>query len=419
MLIRSYGSRPVLAIGLIAYANGIPLLLTSKTLTVWLETYGLSYTTIGLFAFLHIPYSIKFLWSPLLDQITIPWLSAHFGQKRSLLIVAQIIAMICLYSMSFLNPIQYPLEFALLGLGATTAAATQHVIMLAWQVEILPSQDWGISEAMGVFGFRLAILTAGAGALRLSEYYSWNEIYQFLAFLMASGLVGVLLSSTKENSPLLKHKTSSFKEWVYLIYKRPLKDFIKQDSWYLILIFMFIARLPDNFFGYLQNLFFLDLGFTKREISDVVKVYGMLTTIIGGFIGGIFIRNFSYKFSLIFSSIAHALSFLFFIIQTYAGHNIPLLYLTISFEHLTGGMVLTVFFSYQLMCASRPFAATHLALMTSIVELSKVIFSSFSGYLIDQLGWAYFLVLVSLSAIPGILLISKLPFSFSAQNLNK
>jgi PAT family beta-lactamase induction signal transducer AmpG len=410
--IRPYSDRQVLAIGLIAYANGLPLLLTAKTLGVWLKSYGLDYMSIGLFGLMHIPYTIKFLWAPLLDQVPLPFLKQYLGQRRSWLCLVQITAIIGLSLMTFLDPIQNVRAFVACGVLVSISAASQHVLLLTYQMETLQSRNWGIGEGMGVFGYRMAILTSGAGALYLATYFTWKEVYIFMTFLMSIGLFAVLIMREPDSvSPQYSSSLQTTREWIRHAMLGPIKDFMAQQGWKAILVFMLIYRLPEHLLGMMQPLFLLDLGFTYIDISNVAKVFGLGATILGGLMGGHWIRLHGYKTILFWGALAHGLSCLLFLVQGRLGTNIPFLYLTIGTEHFFSGVALTSFFSYQLTCCNLRFAATQLALLTSLAALSRTLCAPLGGSVVEYFGWTPYLVLVFISAVPGVLWVYRIPFS--------
>ncbi len=411
-IISPYMDPRVLAIGCIAYANGLPLLLTSKTLGVWLETFGLNYMSIGLFGLLHLPYTLKFLWAPLLDHVPLPFLKKVLGQRRSWLCLTQVTAIAGLLAMTTFDPILNLKAFVACGFVVTISAASQHVLLLTYQIETLNSRDWGIGEAMGVFSYRMAILTGGAGALYLATFLSWKEVYILLSFFMFIGLIAVLIM--REPDRFACEHTRDFikrRDWINYALIGPFRDFITQRGWLAILIFMLIYRFPENLLSMMQTLFLLDLGFTYIEISSVAKVFGLGATLLGGFMGGYWIRTYGYKETLFWGGLAHGVSCLLFIILKGLGANLPFLYLTIGIEHLFSGAALTAFFSYQLTCCSIRFAATQLALLTSLAELSRTFAPTFAGWIIDSHGWTPYLSLVVLSAIPGVWWVKRIPFS--------
>jgi PAT family beta-lactamase induction signal transducer AmpG len=376
-----------------------------------LKSYGLDYTSIGIFGLLHLPYALKPLWAPLLDHVPLPLLTRALGQRRSWLCLVQITAIIGLLGMVSQNPVENLYAFVAFGFLVTISAASQHVLMLTYQIETLSSRDWGVGEGMSVFAYRMAILTAGPGALSLATLLSWQEIYIIISFLMFIGLMAVLMVGEPEG--FVEHRTPSFSkkgEWLRYAFINPFKEFMTQKGWVAILVFMLIYRLPENFLSMMQTLFLLDLGFTYIEISAVAKTFGMAASLFGGFIGGYWIRLYGYKKTLVWGALAHGVSCLLFLIQEKLGANIPFLYVTVGIEHFFSGVMLTGFLSYQLTCANMAFAATQLALLTSFANLTSVFAKPLAGVVIDHFGWVPFLVLVVLSSIPGILWVYRIPF---------
>lgn len=394
-----------------AYANGLPFLLTASTLGIWLKTYGLDYTSIGLFGLLHLPYALKPLWAPLFDHVSLPFLSNILGRRRSWLCLVQITAIIGLLGMISQNPMENLYAFVACGLVVTISAASQNILLLAYQMETLASRDWGVGEGMSVFAYRMAILTAGPGALSLATWLSWQEVYLFIASLMLMGFMAVLIMGEPEfAAPQKIPSFSRRREWISYVLITPFKDFMTQKGWVAILVFMLIYRLPGNFLNMMQNLFLLDLGFTYLEISAVAKTFGMGALLLGGFIGGDWIRRYGYKRTLLWGALAHGVACLLFLVQAKLGANLSFLYVTIGIEHFFGGIMLTGFFSYQLTCSSKTFAATQLALLTSFANLSGVFAKPIAGIVIDYFGWVPFLGVVVLSSIPGILWVYRIPF---------
>lgn len=375
---------------------------------MWLKSYGFDYTSIGLFGLLHLPYALKPLWAPLLDHVPLPFLTNALGQRRSWLCLVQITAIAGLLGMIAQDPLDNLYGFIACGFIVTISAASQHVLLLAYQMETLHTRDWGVGEGMSVFAYRMAILTAGPGALSLATFLPWKEVYLLIALLM---LVGLIPTLTGEDLDQSTHQRPKRGEWFHHAVIVPFKDFMSQKGWIAILIFMLIYRLPENLLLMMKTLFLLDLGFTNLEISAVAKTFGMLASIVGGFIGGYGIRLYGYKKTLLWGAIAHAIACLLFLAQAKVGANLPFLYLTIGVEHLCSGIMLTGFLSYQLTCSNVTFAATQLALLTAFANLSGVFAKSISGIVIDNFGWEPYLALVVISAIPGILWVYRIPFS--------
>ncbi len=368
--------------------------------------------SIGLFGLLHLPYTLKFLWAPFLDQVSLPFLKKYLGQRRSWLCLVQITAMGGLLSMAFLDPIENLKTFVACGFLVTMSAASQHVLLMAYQMETLGSREWGVGEGMGVFGYRMAIFTSGAGALYLAAYLTWQEVYVIMSLLMAVGFFAALIMHEPDRFAS-QHAYSfvSWKEWGRRAFLAPLKDFMAQAGWREILIFMLLYRLPEHLLGMMQPLLLLDLGFTYIEISNVAKVFGLGAMILGGLMGGYWIRLYGYKKVLFWGAVAHGVGCLLFFVQQRLGANLPFLYITLGVEHFVSGVTLTGFFSYQLTCCTVTFAATQLALLTSFSGLSRTLCAPLAGGVVEFFGWTPYLVLVCLSTLPGIIWVYRIPFS--------
>jgi len=324
----------------------------------------------------------------------------------------QVTAIGGLLGMACLDPIQDLYAFVSLGFLVTISAASQHVLLLTYQIETLHSRDWGVGEGMSVFAYRMAILTGGAGALQLATFFTWQDVYLILTLLMFIGLIAVLVMREPDRFALEhNHSFTQKGEWIRYALLEPFKDFMGKQGWIAILVFMLIYRLPENFFGMMQTLFLLDLGFTNTEISMVGKFFGLGTMILGGFIGGYWIRLYGYRRTLFWGALAYGLSCSLFLIQARLGAYLPFLYLTIGVEHFFGGIALTAFFSYQLTCSSVAFAATQLAILTSLDTLGRTLVQPLAGVFIDHFGWMPYLTLVILSSIPGILWVYYIPYS--------
>lgn len=313
--------------------------------------------------------------------------------------------------MIVLDPIHSLIPFVACGFLVTFSAASQHVLLMAFQMETLEQHNWGIGESMGVFGFRMAILTGGAGALYMASYFTWKEVYFIITLLMFVGMFAILFAQHSVlNDSIVRNMSRSPKEWFTYALIHPFKEFMTKQGWWAILVFMLIYRLPENLLGMMQTLFLLDIGFSYVEIASVAKIFGLGATILGGMLGGYIIRAYGFRAALLWGGIGHGFALILFLIQAQLGHHLLFLYVTIGIEHIFSGLSLTAFFSYQLTCCNLRFAATQLALLTSFASLTRTLASPIAGFTIDSLGWVSYIILVILSSIPGILWISKLPF---------
>ncbi|MCP4923684.1 MAG: AmpG family muropeptide MFS transporter [bacterium] len=423
-LMSVYADRRIWIMGLLGFASGLPLLLTSSTLAFRLDALGVTYTKIGLFSIATLPYALKFLWAPLVDRLPIPFLSNWLGRRRSWLLLSQVALVGALAALALVNPAENLMFTALLLFFVAFSAAIQEIVMLAYQAERLGRSQFGAGEAMTVFGYRMGMLVAGAGALYLSTFLSWSEIYLFMAILGAIGIT-TTLSITEPNVPVgeeirlrekrikeylqshpkLGARSALFFSWVHAAIISPFVDFMKNPGWYVVIGIMLFYKLGDNLIGSMSNLFYVDLGFTPAEIASASKVFGMWATILGGFLGGMFINRLGMMKSLFIFGLFHGISNLMYIILAKSGGGIALLYTSIALENVTGGMRTTALFAFQFTLCNVSYAATQLALMTSCVHFGRTMFSSLSGWLVDTLGWVDFFYLATSATIPSLMLV--------------
>lgn len=422
--LRLYGDRRVAVVFFMGFSCGIPLLLTASTLSIWLGQQGIQYRDIGFMALAALPYTFKFAWAPLVDRLEIPFFTSFLGRRRAWLLLSQLILIIAIFCLGQVDPKKNLELVVLFSFIIAFASATQDIVMLVYQVERLRSSQYGAGEAAGIFGYRLGILLAGAGALYLAEFVSWEAVYSIMAAATGVGVVTTLVCEephplvTKESveieqginhylhqKPQLKKWQANLLAWLYGAVICPFIDYMRQKGWFTILLVMFFYKLGDNMIGNMQNLFYVEIGFSKMEIANASKIFGMWSSIFGGFIGGIFVVRYGMIKSLFYMAALHGVAMMGYLILSYAGNNLALLYATVAIEDITGGMRLTALFAYQMTLCSPVYAATQLALLTSIVHLGRVLFSAPSGWIIEQIGWNNFFALSVLSNIPVLVLV--------------
>lgn len=413
-----YADRRMVIMALIGYSCGIPLFLTSQTLSLWLKEAGFSNTTIGVFSLCALPYTIKFLWSPYIDRLKLPFLTKRFGRRRAWLLLSQVMLMSTIIAISLLNPSQYLTLTILLAIAIAFFSATQDVVMLAYQIERLGRNQYGPGEAMVLFGYRMGMLTSGAGALYLAEWMTWPQVYQIMALLLGIGLITTFCIAEPEmvvsqesqareqkaHDYLLAHPRLSgwqakLLSWHYGAVVCPFYDFVRKNYWLPALLIMFFYKLGDNLIGNMLNLFFVDVGYSLSEIASASKVFGMANSILGGLIGGILIARFGMTQSLLFNGLVHGLAIFLYVLMAQVGYSIEALYFTIAIEHITSGMRTTALFAYQMTLCNPVYAATQMALLTSVVNLGRTLTGTCSGWLSDQLGWVNFFNLAGASTI--------------------
>ena len=372
-----------------------------------------------MFGLATLPYAFKYVWAPLIDRVKIPVLTDLLGRRRSWLIVSQFTLILSLWGLAFIDLSADLFVTASLVFCVSLSSASQDIVMLAYQAERLGRSTYGAGEAMSIFGYRMGMLLASAGALYMASFMSWGEVYFVMSLFVLTGTITTLNMAepeVKENAesqlreqkaheylhshPKLKGWQASVLSWLHGAVVCPFTDFMRQRVWLAALMVMFFYKLGDNLIGTMSNIFYADLGFSDIEIANASKIFGMWTSILGGFIGGVLIYRIGMVRSLMWFALIHGLATLMFVVMVHMGKNTEMLYLSIALEHITGGMRTTALFSYQLTLCNVAYAATQLALMTSLVHFGRTVFSSMSGFMVDSMGWENFFYTASACTIP-------------------
>jgi PAT family beta-lactamase induction signal transducer AmpG len=422
--LRLYSDKQVMLIGLLGFYSGIPLLLVGSTLSLWLLQAKIDLTRIGLMSLTALPYIFKFVWAPLVDRLQLPFLTKLLGRRRSWLLSSQLLIVAMLTLISRLDPAQDMDILVLACLTLSFAAATQDIVMLTYQVERLGTSQYGQGEAMGIFGYRMGMLMAGAGAFHMASALSWNRVYAIMALISAIGLITTLFIAEPEfkksaeaelreakaqeylnNHPKIADWQAPILGWLYGAVICPFMVFMHRKGWWLSLLILFLYKASDNLIGNMSNIFYAKLGFSLSEIANASKIFGMWASIAGGFVGGLMIARLGIIRSLFYGGLIHGLSLFAHLALYRAGYDPFMLYFTVGIEHFTGGMRLTALLTYQMILCTSSYAATQLALFTSLVTFGRTLFSSASGFLATKLGWPHFFAVAALLSTPGLILI--------------
>ncbi len=418
-----YKHPKVLAMLLLGFSAGLPYLLVFSTLTAWLNEEGVSKTGIGFFAWVGITYSVKVLWAPVVDRMKLPWLTAKLGQRRSWMLLAQVGVALGIFSMSVIDPKNGLTLIALSAVLVAFSSATQDIALDAFRIEAVQSEYQGAMAATYIFGYRVALLVAGAGALYIAEYGSWSVAYQSMAALMTVGMLTVLLVSepnkgkdnvAQEMEESL-HKRLRLKDtdkyqrlavWFASAVISPFVDFFRRNGKFALMILAFIGlfRISDIIMGIMANPFYLDLGFSKTEIANVAKIFGFGMTILGAALGGLFVARYGLFRPLIIGAILVAATNLLFAVMAGKGADLNWLMLVISADNLSGGFSGGVFIAYLSSLTNRAYTATQYALFSSFMTLPGKFISGFSGMVVDASGYAYFFSYAAAMGVPAIFL---------------
>lgn len=404
-----YSKPSILVVLVLGFISGLPLALTSSTLSVWLVESGVSLSSIGLFAAVGTPYTIKFLWSPLIDGIKIPLLEKLLGRRRGWLVAVQTLLMASLISLAFCSPAENALTVALLALLVSVFSATQDIIIDAYRVEILPTEEQGAGAAMAVFGYRIGMIVSGAGALFLAADYGWTVTYVVMAMLIPVAWIAISVGKEpplpQKNLITAKNGHLSLGEWLENYIVTPFSDFMKRDHWLIILLFILLYKMGDAFIGVMTNPFLIKIGFSKEEIATVVKLYGLIATIIGSFVGGVMVSRIGMMKTLWICGIFHALTNLMFVVQAKIGADLSFLAFSIAIENISGGMGTTGFVAFISSLVNKNFTATQYALLSSFSAFGRTLLSTPAGKFAEYLGWEWFFILSVFLAVPGLVLL--------------
>lgn len=376
------------------FASGLPLLAISSTLQAWLHDAKVDIGTIGLFALAGTPYTLKFLWSPLLDRYTPPFL----GRRRGWILVFQIAVGVLLASFGRFDPHDSPTVFGALAVAVAFASASQDIGIDAYRRDSLRDEELGLGSSLYVTGYRLAMLVSGGFALYLADHIAWRSVYAILGGLMAIGAVATFLGEepvTDEPPP------RTLREAVI----DPLAQFLRRDGALAILAFVLLYKVGDNLASAITTPFYLGLGFEKTDIAEIVKTFGMVATISGGIAGGYAVMQFGTNRVLWVVGLIQASSILFPAAMAHIGKDYSLLVATIAAENFSMGMSSSAYVAYMAAQTDRRYTATQYALLTAVMGVPRTILAAPMGYVEKAIGWEAYFVLCCACALPGMMLL--------------
>ncbi len=400
-----YFQRKLVTILILGFVSGLPLLLSFGTLSAWLREAGVERSTIGLFALVGLPYALKPIWAPLMDGLRLPFLTDLLGRRRAWLIASQVMLASAIIGLAYSDPKQAPVAMAVFAVLVAFFSASQDIVIDAYRIETLPDEQQGMGAAMVTYGYRGGMLVAGAGTLFLADYWTWTHAYLVMSLLICIGMLIVILSPEPEAALTPDLKNRSLRDWLMYYVVNPFSEFATRPGWILIILFVVTFKLGDAFLSVMTNPFYIDLGFSKTEIAEITKLFGVLALGIGLFIGGILIKRFGMLITLVITGILQAASNLIFAYQAIVGYDLTALTLTIAVENITGGMGTAAFVAYLSGLTNISFTATQYALLSALMSLGRNILSSPSGYVVDALGWVDFFVFSVVMALPGLFLL--------------
>ncbi|WP_425440630.1 AmpG family muropeptide MFS transporter [Polynucleobacter rarus] len=400
----------------LGFSAGLPLLLVLGTLSFWLREAGIDRTTIGFLSWIGLMYGFKWVWAPLVDRLPIPFFSQRIGRRKSWLLLAQIFVILGLLGMTQANPV---LNLSILVWSALLVAfgsATQDIALDAFRIESASAEEQGALAAAYQTGYRLAMIWAGAGALWLAaraqgestgyDLDAWHVAYGWMAASMLPGIIIVLIS--KENAPTMtKTSPKNPLAWLKEAFFQPFAEFIGRYGWYAILILSLIAvyRISDVVMGIMANPFYVDMGYTKDEVAATSKVFGVIMTLVGAFIGGGLTIRFGILRILMVGAFLSAVSNLLFAWLATVGHDLYGLIFVISADNLSSGIASAAFIAYISSLTNIQYSATQYALFSSMMLIVPKWLAGFSGMFVDHFGYQQFFVFTAIIGMPVFILI--------------
>ncbi|EJW10257.1 AmpG permease [Rhodovulum sp. PH10] len=412
----------VLIVLFLGFSSGLPLALSGSTLLVWMRESGVDLGTIGLFALVGTPYTLKFAWAPIVDALDVPLLSRLLGRRRGWLVLSQLLLIAAIVFLGTCDPARAPWLVALGALLVAAASATQDIVIDAFRVESLPENEQAAGMASYVAAYRIGMLASTAGALFLVSGFeaagfareaAWSWGYFTMGALVVIGIATTLLatepsvSARAEHAP--EHAAGNPLRRVAVAAVGAFSEFLTRDNAVLVLAFVVLFKLCDAFAGVLTAPFVIDIGFTRDEYAAIVKGVGLAATLIGGFAGGALARAYPLATALWVGAVLQTLSNLVFTWQAMVGVNLWALTLTIVVESFTGAIGTVVFVAYlSALCNSPLHTATQYALLTALAAIGRTYLSSSAGFVAAATGWPAFFLLSTVTALPSFVLLAWL-----------
>jgi PAT family beta-lactamase induction signal transducer AmpG len=391
--------RRYLSILLLGFSSGLPLLLVGGTLRWWLSDAHIDLTIIGIFNLVALPYALKFLWAPVLDRMPLPFLTSRLGRRRGWLLLIQSALTLALLLMAQSQPDTNLQLTACIAFAVACFSASQDVVIDALRIEMLEPSEYALGSAVTTLGYRIGMLAAGAGAFYLAELADWRVTYDTMAALVGIGVIGMIIAPERQAAPL---PVTTLRTWFAAAVIAPVADFTTRAQWPVILAFIVCYKLATVLALSLISPFYHDLGFTKIEVANITKIFGLAATIAGGFIGVWIIARIGLWCCLLWSGIAQAAALYLFWGLAKTGHNSPLLIGAILSENVTGAIAATAFVTYISSLCNKRFTATQFALFTAMAALTSETLTSSMGFAASALGWTGFFAVMPLAALPGL-----------------
>lgn len=426
-----YLQRRPLTLLFLGFSSGLPLLLVFGTLSFWLREAGVERSTIGFVSWVALAYAFKWVWAPLVDALRVPLLTNLLGRRRAWLLIAQLLIAGGLAGMAFADPAQGLERLVWLAVLVAFASATQDVVIDAFRIESGGARLQAAMAATYMVGYRVAMIVAGAGVLWLaawadpdaSSYHHgpWQFAYLVMSASMSVGILTTLVVGEPhppERAPAdATHEPGLLRRlpgwlspplrWVWSAVLSPFIDFFGRYGWFALLVLALIAsyRISDIVLGVIANVFYVDMGFSKLQVANVTKVFGLIMTLLGAVAGGVLVNRHGVMPVLFAGALLAAATNLLFAVLAQAGASVPLLVVVVAMDNLSGGLAAAAFVAYLSALTNVHYSATQYALFSSVMLLLPKFVGGFSGVIVDQVGYERFFVLTALLGVPVLALV--------------
>ena len=381
------------------FTSGLPLYVLFQLVPGWLRVEGVGLAEIGFFALVQIPYTWKFLWSPVMDRFTLPFL----GHRRGWMLVTQVALLLSMGALGYIKPDLSLWSVAYLSAAVAFFSASQDIVLDAYRRELLPDVELGLGNSIHVQAYRLSGLVPGALGFILADHFDWHIVFAIIALFMLIGIVMTLVIKEAIAEPT---PPKTLRDAVI----EPFRAFIGRAGLgpaMLVLAFLFLYKLGDNMATALQSPFFIDVGFTLTQIGAIAKTAGLIAAITGGMVGGFVMVKLSINRALWLFGVVQIISILGFAALSEVGANPWMLGVVVAFEYLGVGLGSAALIAFMARTTNPAFAATQLALFTALASVPRVFANAVTGVIVEQTGWTNFFLICTVLAAPGMLLLFK------------
>ena len=396
-----YFTKKLFVIFLMGIASGIPLYLILSTLAIWLTRSNIDISIVGLFSLTQLPWTIKFFWSPIFDYYRIPFFSKFIGNRKAWLFLIQLFLSLSILALGLSNPNDNLLPTAIFAFVVAFFSASQDIIIDAYRIELLDDDEQGAGAAMTQAGYRIGGIISGAGALYMREVITWSEVFLIVSLIiLIFAIITLFLPRIKE----INRKQNGF----IITFFNPLIELIRRNNvkeFLIIILFILTFKLCDSVAGVMANPFYVKIGFENIEIANASKLFGVLATILGVFIGGLLVKKIGILKSLLLSAFLQMISNILFFVLSKIGPDYSFLIITVLGENISGGIGSASFVAYLSILCNRNFTATQYALLSSVMGVARTFIASPSGFVVEFLGWSNFFLISTLFAIPGLVIL--------------